>query len=65
MRVTLTTIPDVSNGEIRQALVEELDGVPRRLAEWVVRTREADIREGLIRLGWTPPSTDRQEQDHA
>jgi hypothetical protein len=27
----------------------------RTLASWVVDTREQQVREALIQLGWTPP----------
>jgi len=40
-----------ADGVITQTLSES----DKQLAFWVMNTREVQVREALIKLGWTPP----------
>jgi len=53
------TIPDMTTGDIRQTLRQKTPEFEREISTWVMRTREAGIREALIKLGWTPPGAVR------
>ena len=46
---------DIKNDAIIQKLVLDKREM---LARWVLDTRDDDIRESLIKLGWTPPPVD-------
>lgn len=36
-------------------IVQELFNGQQMLSRWIMNTRDAQIREALITLGWTPP----------
>lgn len=44
------------DGEIAITTSSVLDGAVTQLQRDVLKTKEAVIREALIKLGWTPPS---------
>ena len=48
-------------------IIQELSSVDEynhvtRLSRWVVDVKEKAIRDALIRLGWTPPRDNMEEQ---
>ncbi len=43
------------NGEIEQVLSLR----KRDISRWIIDTRDEQIREGLIKLGWTPPESEQ------
>ena len=48
------TFIDEDRGEINQTLSTETG----KLMTWINKTRDAQFRQALIALGWTPPPTD-------
>lgn len=36
-------------------IVQELHSQEQMLSSWVMNTRDAHIRNALIKMGWTPP----------
>lgn len=43
------------NNIIIQELFKKEENITKRLFTWIINTREKDIRNALIDLGWTPP----------
>jgi hypothetical protein len=44
-----------SDGKIQQDLFHEMNNARELMTSWIVNTRDQQIREALISLGWTPP----------
>lgn len=40
---------------IEQELYQNIGDRQERIMRWLMNTREEQIRQGLIELGWTPP----------
>lgn len=55
LRFVVNTTPDLLNDTIHQEVFSEFNGIRQLLLRQVVDTEEAQFREALIRLGWTPP----------
>ena len=64
MKYVLDTITNKTNGEIKQILsfiVNEepcLDNLQIKYSElstMIIRTQDEEVRNALIKLGWTPP----------
>lgn len=47
------------NGMIVSELVDDIGTSFEKVMRTVMDTREQHIREGLIKLGWTPPANSR------
>jgi len=45
-----------SDGTIEQTVFADVDGIRERIRTEVINTKEAQVRECLIKLGWTPPA---------
>ena len=45
----------VKDDTILQAVYSDFEGVRERLFSEILDLREAETREALIKLGWTPP----------
>lgn len=45
-----------TDGTIEQTVMAEVDGIRERIRTDVIRTRDQQVRECLIKLGWTPPA---------
>lgn len=45
-----------TDGTIEQTVMAEVDGIRERIRTDVIRTQDQQVRECLIKLGWTPPS---------
>lgn len=56
-KFTIKTTP-FEDGRIAQDIFLEKDDLTQRIAAFLVDTREAQIREALIQLGWTPPPSE-------
>ncbi len=56
----LTVNTAIDNTTIKQEFVD----VAGQMHRWVMDTRETQIREALIKLGWTPPSSASQTMNH-
>lgn len=56
MKYYIETNIDKSVIEQNLLISDECNKQIKYLARWVVDTREIQIREALIKLGWTPPS---------
>lgn len=61
MKLTITTTPHAYSMVITQELTEQFDGVETKLMQWIYKTRDAGVRDALIKLGWTPPEEHKQE----
>jgi hypothetical protein len=50
-------------GIISQELssVDNIGNVQTKISRWIVDTREEDIKQALIKLGWTPPDDSYDE----
>lgn len=44
------------DGTIEQTTLTEIDEIRERICTSIVRTQDQQIRECLIKLGWTPPA---------
>lgn len=42
---------------VDQSIDDPMSDLVSRVTRYMIDTREKQIREGLIQLGWTPPST--------
>lgn len=42
---------------VDQSIDDPMSDLVGRVTRYMIDTREKQIREGLIQLGWTPPST--------
>ena len=51
------------NGLITQELYRIENDVITETTRWVVNTREKEIRDALIKLGWIPPKEERTQND--
>ena len=47
----ISTRFDASNGVITQ----QVKNHSQELWRWIINTREAQVRDALVALGWTPP----------
>lgn len=45
-----------TDGTIEQTVLAEVDGIRERIRTEVIRTQDQQVRECLVKLGWTPPT---------
>ena len=45
-----------TDGTIEQAVFADVDGIRERIRTYVIRTQDQQVRDCLIKLGWTPPN---------
>lgn len=43
-------------GDIETWADMEIGGVVTKLSHMIIRTQDAQVREALVKLGWTPPA---------
>jgi len=48
----------VDNGVIVQDTYSDIEGVRQRIMREMADTKDAQIRQVLINMGWTPPPTE-------
>lgn len=58
--ITYTITTDIDNGAIIQRLLDEHQN---ELSRWIMNTREQQIKQALIKLGWIPPIEERIQDD--
>jgi hypothetical protein len=46
--------------EIRQSMDDPISRLSRDVSVWRVNTLDAQVRAGLIALGWTPPTSEQE-----
>lgn len=44
------------DGLINQHTFSDIDDIRKHICTEVIRTKDAQVRECLIKLGWTPPN---------
>ena len=52
----ITGVDDI--GFITQELVRDYQGESQKLNRWIIDTRDKQIVDSLIQLGWIPPRKD-------
>jgi len=45
-----------TDGLIKQHTYSDIDNVRKRICTEIIQTKDVQVRECLIKLGWTPPS---------
>jgi hypothetical protein len=53
--VKIETSFDADSGIIEQNMYATMQGYREILCRQIVNTKEAEIRQALIEMGWTPP----------
>lgn len=56
-KYAIKTTPFV-DGRIIQDICFEKDDSVQRITSFLINTREVQVREALIQLGWTPPPSE-------
>lgn len=50
----------INQDEIIQILRVEFQSKIDELSRWMINTRDEQVREALIKLGWTPPKENNE-----
>jgi len=62
MKYAVTINGDNTTGMISQSVLCENDrGIVNGLSISLINTRDAQVREALIKLGWTPPNEQKEK----
>ena len=60
-RMTIRVRTSMMDGKIMQTVESDLNGMMTELFNRTMDTREAQIREALIGMGWAPPKEESDE----
>lgn len=59
MEIIVNTSP-FTDGRIVQEVCIETNGQQERIMRFVINTKEKQVKEALVALGWTPPTRRRE-----